>query len=99
MKTAVIQVAEPVKTGEVQVAYTVTTEDPAQAYLIKCKECSLRKISEYELKEDKREETLKPKAKNILPGSLIVCPECDTKYTGWISPTNHRNKVHSFKVV
>ena len=37
MKTASVQVAEPVKTGEVEVAYTVKTvdaqeADPAQAY-------------------------------------------------------------------
>ena len=43
MKTAVIQVGEPVKTGEVQAAYPVTTVDAqeadlAQAYWIKWKE-------------------------------------------------------------
>ena len=87
--------AKPVKTGEVQVTDPVKTVDaqeaePTRAYSIKCKLCSFRGCSEYELKEHKREEKLKSKAKYLLPGSLILFLECDNKYADETCPNNHK---------
>jgi hypothetical protein len=48
---------------------------------IKCKVCKFTARTEEELGEHKREEKAKTKAKYIPPGSLMLCPECDKKFT------------------
>ena len=66
--------------------------------LYKCRECSFRGNSEEQLKEHKREEKLKAKSKYSPPGSLIMCLECDKKFTdiGFLDLTNFQTRIQRF---
>ena len=62
---------------------------------IKCNVCKFTARTEEELREHKREEKAKTKAKYIPPGSLILCPDCDKKFTDRASLNTHVNNVHT----
>ena len=55
--------------------------------IFKCRECNFMARSEEELKEHKREENQKAKAKYAPPESLKLCTECDKKNTISIEST------------
>ena len=52
---------------------------------IKCSDCMFTARTEEELREHKRGEKAISKAKYIPPGSLILCPDCDAKFTNSVS--------------